>query len=63
MDDAYEERGNRIQSLEAACLATLLFFDAGPWDQEKRLRWYNLTQQGEATTKGLCDFIRERMNG
>lgn len=36
----------------------LLFHSAGPWDEEKRQRWEEITGCSEATTKVLCDFVR-----
>lgn len=45
-------------ALEKACQATLLFFDVGVWDDEKRDKWWNLTQSTSCDTKTLCDFVR-----
>ena len=53
----------RTERLEDALAATLLFHSAEPWDRANRLLWFNLTQRPEATTKGLCDFIRETLEG
>lgn len=42
-----------------ACKATLLFHRGGAWTPEVRVEWQLLTNKAEATTKSLCDFIRE----
>jgi hypothetical protein len=46
-----------VEALEAV----LLFYHAGEWTSDLRLRWHNLTAGADCTTKGLCDFIRKRL--
>lgn len=48
-----------IQKLREAVEAVLMFHSAGPWDTQKLNRWDGLTKHAEATTKGLCDYLRE----
>lgn len=48
----------RILEFDAAAEATLLFHSLSPWDDAKRDRWATLTGGRDATTKGLCDFVR-----
>lgn len=45
----------------AALELPLLFHGGGVWDDAKRLRWADLTGNREATTKVLCDAIREAL--
>ena len=45
---------------DEACRAALVFHGSD-WSEEPRQRWRNLTQYAEATTKGLCDFIRRQI--
>lgn len=45
-------------AMKAACEATLLFHSLGPWGEQQRLEWFNLTGMSEATTKNLCEFVR-----
>lgn len=40
-----------------ACRAVLLFH-AVEWDEDKRTEWKAITGESEATTKILCDHIR-----
>lgn len=42
--------------------AVLLFHSIGPWTDEKRAEWTNLTGSLEATTLALCDFARRISN-
>lgn len=42
-------------------LNAVLLFHGSNWDAEQRFAWHNLTEYAEATTKGLCDFIRKRL--
>lgn len=44
-----------------ALRAVLLFHESGPWTDEKRRMWFDLTGRHEATTKALCDFVREAL--
>ena len=46
-----------IEALEAV----LMFHSGEQWDSDRRLQWNNLTECADATTKGLCDFIRRRL--
>jgi len=45
--------------LREALEAVLLFHSPPPWEEAKRARWQELTGKDEATTKVLCDRIRE----
>jgi hypothetical protein len=47
----------------AALEAVLLFHSGGPWTHERRTRWQFLTGYAEATTKILCDVVREALRG
>ena len=49
----------RNQDMLKACKATLLFHSGKAWDDPSRESWFNLTQSTEATTKVLCDFVRD----
>lgn len=51
----------RADCYRAALELPLLFHGGGPWDDAKRLRWVELTGNREATTKVLCDAIREAL--
>ena len=48
----------QVELLKNACRATLLFYEVGPWDQDKRDRWFKLTGNNNACTRSLCDFQR-----
>lgn len=48
----------RIEELERAAKATLLFHSGGWWDAEKQDEWQRLTGSTDATQKQLYDFIR-----
>lgn len=39
--------------------AVLLFYSGGGWDEDQARRWRELTGKTEATTRALCDAIRE----
>lgn len=43
--------------------ATLLFYRSSPWTSQYADEWRALTGRKEATTKALCDFIRETLEG
>jgi len=49
--------------LRAALELPLMFHSAGPWDDNKRKRWAELTGNGEATTRVICDAIRAALDG
>ena len=55
--------GGEVQELRDGLLATLLFHSGGMWGESKRDRWLELTGRGEATTKALCDRLREILAG
>lgn len=48
--------------LVRALEAVLLFYSVGPWTGERRAKWLEITGEGEATTKVLCDHIRGVLN-
>lgn len=50
-------RVNRYEKLVAACEATLMFYQS--WSPEWQEKWDALTGSYDASTKGLCDFVRE----
>lgn len=52
-----EELITERAQLIRACRAVLTFYRVGGW-HESVAEWERLTGTGEATTKGLCDFIR-----
>lgn len=39
----------------------LLFHQGGPWTEEDRAKWVAITGKDEATTKVMCDTIRETL--
>lgn len=41
------------------CAAALLFYSPQPWNAERQAEWAKLTDNAQATTRGLCDFIRK----
>jgi hypothetical protein len=43
--------------------AVLLFHAGGEWDNERRALWKQLTGRDEATTRALCDAVREVVGG
>ena len=45
--------------LDRLARAVLLFHRGGPWTDEDRATWRELTGEDEATTKVLCDLARE----
>ncbi len=48
-----------IDRLRDACEVTLLFHSGGHWDDAKALRWFNITQDPDCTSKKLCNHIRK----
>jgi hypothetical protein len=50
-----------ISRLVAALRLPLLFHSGAPWTEERRLEWRSLTGSYEATTKVMCDAIREAL--
>lgn len=63
-NDYSQKAGEQGVKMEAALRLVLLFY-TGDWTGEKRLEWHNLQVQAgvqftrDATTKGLCDVIRD----
>ena len=49
---------DQIERLLGACAAVLMFFHGGEWTAERRAEWKRITGSDEATTKVLCDHIR-----
>jgi hypothetical protein len=41
----------------------LLFHEGGSWSNEKSERWAELSGNREATTRTLCDCVRESLAG
>lgn len=50
-----------LSAMRDALELTLLFHDGGEWTTERRARWEELTGVGEATTRILCNAIRQAM--
>lgn len=57
IDRAVEQR----RMLKDIAKATLLFHSGSPWSAAKSEEWKQLTGRDEATTRQLCDFIREQL--
>jgi predicted transcriptional regulator len=51
----------RLDDLVKAAKATLMFHQGGPWSQADRETWLELTGRDEASTRTLCDFVREQL--
>jgi hypothetical protein len=49
----------QVERAERLARAVLLFHSGTPWTDEKRQLWAALTGRREATTKVLCDVVRE----
>lgn len=47
--------------VEEALRAVLLFHSPGSWGAEKSSEWYRLVHDERATTKVLCDVVREAL--
>ncbi len=47
--------------MRATLEAVLLFHSGSPWTPEKQAQWKTLTGADEATTKVLCDQVREAL--
>jgi hypothetical protein len=62
--DAHEA-GKQGVRMEAALRLVLAFHSGEPWTRERQLDWHNLQVEAgvehphPATTKGLCDVIRD----
>jgi hypothetical protein len=41
----------------------LMFHEGGSWSSEKSKRWDELSGNREATTRTLCDCVRESLAG
>jgi hypothetical protein len=39
--------------------AVLLYFSAPPWGEAKQARWRQITGKDDATSRALCDWLRE----
>lgn len=51
----------RVAKLRAANEAVLLFHGGGMWMQSDADRWLAITGRPEATSRVLCDFIRQTL--
>ena len=63
-DISVSEMRNKMtkqEKLENALKATLLFHMSSHWDETSRKAWKRLTGRDAATTRTLCDFIRETL--
>lgn len=54
-----EVRGAAVDRMQTALEAVLLFYSPAPWDLCKQNRWFQITGSREATTRVLCDHIRQ----
>ena len=50
-----------IQRMASSLQAVLLFHRGGVWDDDARREWKNLTGRDDASTKSMCDTIRETL--
>jgi len=50
----------RIHKLKAA-LQLVLLFHQGVWDDKNKKMWSKITGGKEATTRVMCDFVREAL--
>lgn len=55
---AYNDLLDNCAKLRQTLEAVLLFYSID-WPEEKRKQWKELTGKNEATTKALCDTIRQ----
>ena len=54
------KRANLHDEFVDACKAVLLFHSGVPWDYKAKAEWSKLVgPDNEATTRGLCDSIRD----
>jgi hypothetical protein len=58
VDSALRDR-QRCDQLESALRLVLDFHGAGHWDETRRHRWQVATGTDEATTRVMCDHIRQ----
>jgi hypothetical protein len=56
-DDQADAPDPRLRRMADAIEATLLFYDR--WTAENAARWKQITGRTEASTRTLCDFLRE----
>lgn len=56
-----EQANEQRRGLIKAAKATLMFHQGGPWSQANREAWLELTGREEASTRSLCDFVREQL--
>jgi hypothetical protein len=68
VDIHLEQLGEKIETANAqrrrllnCAKATLLFHSGSPWSHAKADEWKEITGKDEATTRVLCDFIREQL--
>ncbi|HXH12320.1 MAG TPA: hypothetical protein VNP04_21450 [Alphaproteobacteria bacterium] len=51
-----------VAQLRRACQAVLLFHDGTPWTPQKQAAWEQFTQMPVATTRALCDTVRQALS-
>jgi len=51
-----------LRAARRCCRALLMFHSGEPWTPERQSEWNLLTGGADATTKGLCDFVRETLH-
>lgn len=56
-----EEANTQRRGLINACKAVLMFHRGGPWSEAMRDEWKALTGADEASTRTLCEFVREQL--
>lgn len=55
------EQDERDRLVQEALELPLLFHSGGAWDDDKRARWKAITGSDDASTKAMCDHIRETL--
>lgn len=57
-----KEQVQEMTKTDRTLRAVLLFYAPGPWTTAKLNEWDGLTGCREATTKNLCDLVREALS-
>lgn len=63
LDYVYDKKANECTALRNALKAVLIFHGGGPWTTEQQMKWADHAAGREATTKVLCDIVREALAG
>jgi hypothetical protein len=48
-----------FEPLRAALALVLMFYTVGEWSDEKKTEWKRITGNDDASTKAMCDHIRQ----